>query len=137
MAEKEIIIGNQLSQLEIVANALESLLDEWNLSMNVSLNLNLVLEELITNIIFYGYDDTNEHLIRILLSYHDSVVQIQLEDDGKAFNPLLYAEPNIDLSIENRKIGGLGIHFVRKIMDEIIYSRLNNKNILTMTKNIA
>ncbi|MEI6060567.1 MAG: ATP-binding protein [Bacteroidota bacterium] len=137
MAEKEITISNRLDQLEVLANVLESLSDEWNIPMNVSLNLNLVLEELVTNIIFYGYDDTNDHSITICLSYDEKIVQLRIEDDGKAFNPLAYAEPDTGLSLENREIGGLGIHFVRKIMDDCSYDRTDNKNILTLTKTIV
>ncbi|MFZ4547213.1 MAG: ATP-binding protein [Bacteroidales bacterium] len=137
MAEKKITITNRLDQLEALANVLESLSDEWNIPVNVSLNLNLVLEELVTNIIFYGYDDTDEHSITIYLSYNQNIVQLQIEDDGRAFNPLVYSEPDIDASIENREIGGLGIHFVRKIMDNCSYNRTDKKNILTLTKNIV
>jgi len=137
MDEKKITISNRLDQLEILANALESISGRWDIPMNATLNLNLVLEELITNIIFYGYDDTNEHEINIHFSYDDKIVQIQIEDDGKEFNPLSYAEPDTDLSLDDRKIGGLGIHFVRKIMDDITYIRSDNKNILTMKKNIV
>jgi anti-sigma regulatory factor (Ser/Thr protein kinase) len=137
MAEKKITISNRLDQLEVLANVLESLSDEWNIPVNVSLNLNLVLEELVTNIIFYGYDDTNEHSITIYLSYNQNIVQLRIEDDGRAFNPLVYSEPDIGASLENREIGGLGIHFVRKIMDNCSYSRTGNKNILTLTKNIV
>ncbi|HPT04027.1 MAG TPA: ATP-binding protein, partial [Bacteroidales bacterium] len=128
---------NQVEQLEELAGILETVSEEWDIPMKVSLNLNLVLEELITNIIFYGYDDKNEHLIYIRLYKKDNEIEIQIEDDGKEFNPLLVAEPDIDESIENRKIGGLGIHFVRKIMDSMNYRRSDGKNILTLTKNIA
>jgi len=137
MLEKNITIVNQVEQLEELAGILETVSEEWDIPMKVSLNLNLVLEELITNIIFYGYDDTNEHLIYIRLYKKDNEIEIQIEDDGKEFNPLLVAEPDIDESIENRKIGGLGIHFVRKIMDDMNYRRSDGKNILTLTKNIA
>ena len=137
MLEKNITIINQVEQLEELAGILETVSEEWDIPMKVSLNLNLVLEELITNIIFYGYDDKNEHLIYIRLYKKDNEIEIQIEDDGKEFNPLLVAEPDIDESIENRKIGGLGIHFVRKIMDDMNYRRSDGKNILTLTKNIA
>ena len=137
MLEKNITIINQVEQLEELAGILETVSEEWDIPVKVSLNLNLVLEELITNIIFYGYDDKNEHLIYIRLYKKDNEIEIQIEDDGKEFNPLLVAEPDIDESIENRKIGGLGIHFVRKIMDSMNYRRSDDKNILTLTKNIA
>lgn len=136
MAEKEIIISNQLDQITVLAEALESLSEEWNIPMNVTLNLNLVLEELVSNIIFYGYEDTNKHEISIYLSFNNETMKVRLEDDGKEFNPLLYAEADINLSAEDRNIGGLGIFFVRKMMDDIRYERRNNRNILTMEKSI-
>lgn len=137
MLKHNITIINEVKELEVLSMKLETLSEEWDISMAISLNLNLVLEELVTNIIFYGYDDKEVHEISIQLSLDNKVIQLQIEDDGREFNPLLLAEPNIDESIENRKIGGLGIFFVRKIMDHITYERKNNNNILTLTKNIA
>jgi len=137
MKEKTLTIINQIEQLEVLAKDLEAISDEWNIPMNIVLNLNLVLEELITNIIFYGYEDKNEHNIIIRLSYNGKIIQIQIEDDAIEFNPLLIVEPDIDKPLENRTVGGLGMHFVRKLTDNITYERTNNKNILTLTKNIA
>lgn len=137
MLKHNITIINEVKLLEELARELETLSEEWDIPMAISLNLNLVLEELVTNIIFYGYDDKDVHEINIQLSLADKVIQLQIEDDGREFNPLLLAEPNIDESIEDRKIGGLGIFFVRKIMDHITYKRTNDKNILTLTKNIT
>lgn len=137
MLKHNITIINEVKELEVLSMKLETLSEEWGIPMAISLNLNLVLEELVTNIIFYGYDDKEVHEISIQLSLDNKVIQLQIEDDGREFNPLLLAEPNIDESIENRKIGGLGIFFVRKIMDHITYERKNNNNILTLTKNIA
>lgn len=137
MAEQILKITNQIAQLEILANTLDNISEEWGIPMNTSLSLNLVLEELVTNIIFYGYDDKEEHQISIHLSYIDRTFQIIIEDDAREFNPLTKAEPDLDADIENRSIGGLGIHFVRQIMDSFTYVRKENKNIVTLTKNIA
>jgi len=137
MKEKTLTIVNQIEQLEEMAKTLEALSDEWNIQMDVMLSLNLVLEELVTNIIFYGYKDRTEHKIIIRFSLDGKIFQIQIEDDAIEFNPLLAAEPDIDKPIESRKVGGLGIHLVRKLTDNITYERTNNKNILTLTKNIT
>ena len=137
MAEKILKITNQIAQLEILANTLDNISEEWGIPMNTSLSLNLVLEELVTNIIFYGYDDKDEHQISIHMSYIDHSFQIIIEDDAREFNPLTKAEPDLDADIESRSIGGLGIHFVRQIMDTFTYVRQENKNIVTLTKNIA
>ena len=137
MFEKKLTIINQIDQLEELARFFEATSEEWDLPMVVSLNLNLVLEELVTNIIFYGYEDKNIHEIMIAMNLDNNLINILLEDDGKAFDPLLAPEPDINLTIEERKIGGLGIHFVRKIMDKMNYQRLDNKNRLTLTKDIS
>ncbi len=136
MAEKTITLINQIAQLEVLADAIESLAAEWEISMSISLNLNLVLEELVTNIIFYGYEDAGEHKILIHLSFEDTILEVRIEDDAKEFNPLLHAEPDVNAPIEEREIGGLGIHFVRKIMDDMTYERLANKNVLILKKKI-
>ncbi|KAF0130690.1 MAG: RsbW [Bacteroidetes bacterium] len=136
MLQHKIIIQNQLSELETIATTLETVGENWDLSMSITLNLNLVLEELITNIIFYGYTDKNEHFIEINIDFDDSRIFLKVEDDGIAFNPLLKEEADISLPVEERAIGGLGIHFVRKIMDTISYERKNEKNILTMIKTV-
>jgi anti-sigma regulatory factor (Ser/Thr protein kinase) len=137
MFEEKLTIIYQISQLEELARFFEEISDEWELPMSASLNLNLVLEELVTNIIFYGYEDQNKHEITIVVILDNKLINIQLEDDGKEFDPLSIPEPDINLAIEDRKIGGLGIHFVRKIMDKIDYKRLDNRNILTLSKNIS
>jgi len=136
MADKNITIINQLEQLEYLADTMELISGEWDIPMNIALNLNLVLEEVVTNIIFYGYDDKDEHEININLSYEDNIIMIQIEDDGREFDPLQAPEPDTEKTIEESKIGGLGIHFVRTIMDDIKYQRLDNKNTLTLTKHI-
>ena len=136
MAVKNITIINQLDQLEYVANIMELISEEWNIPTNIALSLNLVLEELVTNIIFYGYNDNDEHKININLSYVDKIIKVEIEDDGKEFDPLQLPVPALSKTIEESKIGGLGIHFVRKIMDDITYQRLGNKNRLTLTKQI-
>ena len=65
------------------------------------------------------------------------MITMCIEDDAKEFNPLNIPEPDhLDKPLEHRRIGGLGIHFVKKIMDKIEYKRNNNKNILILTKNI-
>jgi serine/threonine-protein kinase RsbW len=136
MADKNITIINQLDQLEYLADTMEMISGEWDIPMNIALNLNLVLEEVVTNIIFYGYDDKDEHEININLSYKDNIIKVRIEDDGREFDPLQAPEPDMEKTIEESKIGGLGIHFVRTIMDDINYLRLDNKNRLTLTKHI-
>jgi len=137
MKEETIILTNQITQLDVLAGALESVAENWEIPPALTLNLNLVLEELVTNTIFYGYTDTNEHTIRIHLTLETTDLTIVVTDDAIAFNPLQAAEPDINQALEERAIGGLGIHLVRKIMDDVCYERVDEKNILTLKKSIA
>jgi len=136
MDEKTLTIANQVEQLNELAKALETLSAEWHIPMDIMLSMNLVLEELVSNIIFYGYQDKKEHKIIIHFKFNNKILIMKIEDDAIAFNPLQTAEPDIEGSIENRKIGGLGIHFVRQLTDNITYERIGNKNFLTLSKNI-
>jgi anti-sigma regulatory factor (Ser/Thr protein kinase) len=96
--------------------------------------LNLSLEEILTNVITYGYDDNDEHVIIVRLNLHQGQVCIQVEDDGKPFNPLDIDAPDIDKPLEDWPIGGLGIHLVKNYMDSLKYQRKEERNLLIMKK---
>jgi anti-sigma regulatory factor (Ser/Thr protein kinase) len=101
------------------------------------MQLNLVLEELFTNIVFYGFadDPAQERRIGIDFSRADGVLIVVVTDDAKPFNLLEQAEdPGVDKPLEERDIGGLGIHFVKTVMDSVEYARRDGKNIVTLTK---
>jgi anti-sigma regulatory factor (Ser/Thr protein kinase) len=124
MIARKLILDNDVSELEKMNSFLEALSDEWALSPKLQFNLNLVLEELITNVIFYAYEDEEKHQISISFSRENEQVAIEILDDGKAFNPLEKDVPDdLDKDIDERKIGGLGIHFVKSLMDEVAYER--------------
>jgi anti-sigma regulatory factor (Ser/Thr protein kinase) len=101
------------------------------------MELNLAVEELFTNIVFYAYDDQEQHEIEILFEHPETgCVLITLSDDGKTFNPLENPTgDNLVKSFEEREIGGLGIHLVRKMVSHIEYKRLDGRNILLLTRN--
>jgi anti-sigma regulatory factor (Ser/Thr protein kinase) len=137
MKEKEIIITNELSELGRITSELEILGEVWGWSAKIIFNINLVIEELITNIIFYAYRDKDQHKITIGFELDNNVLIIRIVDDGMEFNPLLSDEPDdLNKSIEERKIGGLGIHFVKKLMDNVEYQRCEKKNVLTLIKKL-
>jgi anti-sigma regulatory factor (Ser/Thr protein kinase) len=95
---------------------------------------NLVLEEFGTNSIKYGYDDANEHWIEVTLCISGGELIVNIIDDGRAFNPLEAPEPQLDIPIEERRVGGLGIYLVRKMSDRMEYVREGGKNRLTLHK---
>ena len=98
--------------------------------------VNLAIEELVTNCVKYAYDDTNEHTIDVELSVVDRQLAIVVIDDGHAFNPLAASAPDLSLSLEQRRIGGLGIHLLRELADEMRYERRGGTNRVTLIKRL-
>ena len=94
--------------------------------------VNLTIEEMVTNMLKYGYDDTNLHEILLRLEVQPGVVQLVLEDDGHEFNPVAAPEPDVNQPAEDREPGGLGIHLVRKLVERMEYERTDGRNRLTV-----
>ncbi len=137
MNKLQLIILNDVGELRKLHIACENMAAEWLLPEKISMNINLVLEEIISNIIFYGYADDLEHEIKIDFRKENKEIIISITDDGKAFDMLsVDVSAGIDMQAEERKIGGLGIHFVKTLMDSVEYRREGNMNILTLHKNI-
>ena len=134
-AQRSLLIANELDELQKINAAIEELAEEENWSPDVTFQIGLAVEELGVNIVNYGHDDDKAHEIRIVISSEDEAITIEIEDDGHAFNPLSDApEPDLDAEVEDRTVGGLGIHLVRTMMDEVHYQRQQNKNCLTLVK---
>ena len=85
----------------------------------------LALEEHLTNIVRCAYDDEREHHIKVVLNLAAPELQIQIEDDGRPFNPLAHPAPDLTLPIEKRPVGGLGIHMMKESLDAMAYRREN------------
>ena len=128
-----IVIKNDLSELARIAEAIETHGEGHDWPMTWVLNVNLSLDELITNVVSYGYDDSEEHEIRVTLTERDGALEVILEDDGLAFDPFSDAPaPDLTASMEERRIGGLGVHFVKSLMDEVSYERRDGCNRVTL-----
>lgn len=133
---KRFIIGNQIEELPLLAEKIEKLADEWEWNINLTMNINLVLEEALSNIVFYGFQDNGNHEIKLSISQDDRKLKIRITDKGIPFDPTTHHQPDIALPAEDRPIGGLGIFLIRKIMDEVKYAREKDQNKLTLTKHI-
>jgi len=133
---KRFVIRNDINELSDLAEKIEALAEKWDLEMPLTMNINLVLEEALSNIIFYAYNDEGQHDIRITLSLTNKLLTIRISDNGLPFDPTSQKQPDITLPAEERPIGGLGILLILKIMDTVHYSRKKNLNVLTLTKNI-
>ena len=98
-------------------------------------HVQLVLDELATNVINHGYGASG-HSFQIAIESKLQAVRIEVVDEARPFDPLLDApQPTIDGSVEERKVGGLGVHIAKQLIDEMEYRRENGKNRLTLVKN--
>jgi serine/threonine-protein kinase RsbW len=94
--------------------------------------VNLTIEEMGTNILKYGYDDTAIHEILLRLQLVPEALLLVLEDDGHEFNPVQAPEPDLNRPAEDRAPGGLGIHLIRKLVEQMDYMRCGGRNRLTV-----
>ena len=133
---KELRIKNQISELEKVAQFVEEIGEELGLSMELQMNLNLVMEEMVTNVIFYAYPEGEDAEIELLAKSDGKELTFVLSDQGKEFDPTAKEDANPDINPADREIGGMGIFIVKNIMNKVTYQRLEGKNLLTMTKGI-
>lgn len=134
--EKEIKISNDLNEITVLANFIEELCGEFSLPTETVMNINLALEEAVANIIMYAYPPQEQHIIRLRVTSTDKQLIFLLTDKGASFDPTQVEDVNIDLPLEERPIGGLGIFLIRSIMNEVSYQRLDNENQLIMKKDI-
>lgn len=132
---RHFVIENQVGELPPLAKKIEELAEKWELPHELAMNINLVIEEALTNIIFYAFTDINKHEIKMSVSLNSKKrLRIKITDSGIPFNPLARQQPDITLPVEERPVGGLGIFLISRIMDRMHYSRQNNQNILTLNK---
>ncbi|MCU0559298.1 MAG: ATP-binding protein [Desulfobacterales bacterium] len=129
-------LRSDISELQTLGRRLESIGVDLKLSKRCLFELNLALDELFTNIISYGYGDGHEHRIEVTLQADERMLNVTIEDDGVAFNPVERQAPCLPHSVDDCRVGGLGIHLIRNLMDEVCYRREGQKNILTLKKKI-
>ena len=99
--------------------------------------LQIIVEELVTNVIDYGGVPAGEHAVRVELSAQDGELVVHLVDRGKEYNPLLREDPDVTLPAEQRPIGGLGVHFCKKLTDSQEYERRDGCNVLILRKKLS
>ena len=129
-------LKNDLSELEALYQLLNKFGQAAGLTEACITDVNICLDELFTNIVSYGFEDDLEHIIWFTMNLDNEVLTLSIEDEGIPFNPLEKKDPEVPVDLIDVRIGGLGIHIVRKLMDDIRYNRKQGKNKLTMKKSI-
>ena len=134
MAEVEARIPNRRDEMRTIAALVEQFGLTHLVPSQIVNELNVALDEVLNNIISYGYEDAGHHDISVRLELRGGIVEVVVEDDGKPFNPL--AVPAPDLTIRPRAEGGVGLHFVRTLTDGMTYARHDGINQLRLTKRL-
>ena len=135
MKTKNLQIQNNISELHRINQVIDSLFEEWKLPEKSKFRVVLAVEEVFANIIKYAYDDLQEQTIDLEFAFENDNLTIQILDDGKPFNPLLYnSKSEIRKPADKKQPGGIGIHIIKSVMNEVNYQRKNGRNILTLKK---
>ena len=135
--EKKLVIKNDITEISKLAIFIEELSEELALAPELTFNLNLVLEEAVSNVILYAYGEEKQKEITLLANMSDNNLIFVLTDSGQEFDPTKVPDADVTLSAEEREIGGLGIFLIRQIMNTIEYQRVDGKNVLIMGKQLG
>ena len=128
---------NQLSEVSKISGFVEAFGVAERLKPDAVFSLHLALDEVVTNVIRYAHDDDGRaHPIVVRLALERDVLTAQVEDDGRAFNPLEAPPPDLGANLDERPIGGLGIFLVRSVMTSVEYRREDGRNVLIMSKKL-
>ncbi len=127
-------LKNDLSELSELARQLERFAETADLPREALFRLNLALEEVFANIVYYGYADDAVHVVDFTLIRDDSGMTFRITDGGVPFNPLTAPPPDTLCFLSERQVGGLGLALTKHCMDDIQYRRIGDRNVLTMTK---
>jgi len=133
----ELILANDLAELIRLREWIDRLCRDLGLGRDQVFALELALEEIVTNVMKYAYGPGVEQPIRISGRVQEGKLIIEVEDSGPEFNPLEVGQPSPELSLEQRKVGGLGLHFIRGLMDELAWERRRGRNVFTVAKKLA
>lgn len=126
-------IPNRLDEIGPLARGAAAFLESHKVDPDATFAVDLALEEIVSNVIKYGYPAQDSDQICIRLQIGDEKITLVIEDSGPPFNPLELPEPDLDKPVDERPIGGLGVFLVRKTVDQMEYERQGNRNILRIT----
>ncbi len=125
---------NRLDEIGRIHESFSAFAEEHRIPTPIRRQINLVLDELLSNVISYAFEDDEEREIDVRIELSSDRLVVTVADDGIPFNPFSSAPPDTSLSLEERELGGLGIHVVSKVMDEVSYNRRTDRNVVILVK---
>ncbi|MBT7303510.1 MAG: ATP-binding protein [Victivallales bacterium] len=130
----DLTITNQPSELETVGAGIASFAEQCQIPKAIAQKVRLACDELLSNVMNYAYEDQGEHEIQVMLALAGGHLIVTVSDDGTPFNPLQHRPADTESGLEERQVGGLGIHLVRSVMDRVSYRRQTGRNVVTALK---
>ena len=135
--QRSLTLTNDIKRVPRLNTFIDEVCEANGFDMATIMQINLAIEEAVVNIMNYAYPKGTKGDITIEAKANDTQLSFIISDTGKPFDPTAKAEVDITLSAEDRAIGGLGIHLIRQIMDNINYERIDGHNILTLIKKLS
>ena len=130
----ELVIRSDIAQLAILREAMERIGVEYHLAPKPLYQLQVALDEMVSNVIKYAWPEGGSHEIRVRITVSRGQVVIEIADDGRSFDPRDVPAPRPPLPGQRPRPGGVGIHMLRQFVDRIEHARFNGWNYLTLTK---
>ena len=133
----ELSLVNDLREIGAAAAKIDAFCEAQGISPQIAFAVNLSIDEILTNTISYGYDDDAEHRIDLTFRVDGETLAVVIVDDGRPFDSSTEREPDVDASLEERALGGLGLFLVQQMMDDVAYRRTDDRNVITLRKSTA
>ena len=132
--ERQLTIPNDIVEIPRLHRFVQTVCEHARLDHALSMNLNLALEEAVSNVILYAYPEGTQGQVDVRAVVWADRIDFTVTDSGAPFDPTTLPDPDLNADVKDRPVGGLGIYLVKRIMDEVSYVRENDRNILSMTK---
>ena len=133
----EIAIANELREIVGAAAKIDTFCEDRNISPEIAYAINLSIDEILTNTISYGYDDDEPHRIEIIVRLEGAALIVVIVDDSAPFDLSATPEADLEATLDEREVGGLGLFLVHQMMDNVEYERADGCNVVTLTKSTA
>lgn len=129
-------VAGDAGGIAMVMQLVDDLAAECDLPASAVTDMQVALDEVLANIVSYAHADSSTHDIRVRLSVTPGLLEVEVEDDGQPFDPLTVPTPDLSAPLAERQVGGLGIHFVKRLMSEVRYARVGDRNRLVLRRRL-
>src|ERR1700680_2340187 len=133
----DLVIHNDLSEIAVVRDTLDRLGSELAVPAPALMQLQVALDEIVSNVVKYSWPDGSKHKFLVRITVRETGVALDIFDDGQPFDPLGTPEPDWPPAGQRPRPGGVGIHMIKKLVDDLAYERIDGRNHTSLTKKCA